>query len=45
MAQGGESQASSNGWVTLVDKELTNLKSGTKLYVVAGIDSQFRADT
>ena len=45
MAQGGESQTSSTGWVTLVDKKLTNLKPGTNLYVVAGIDSQFRADT
>lgn len=44
MSPDGESQTSSNGLVTLVDSDLQNLRHGTKLYVVSGIDAHLKSD-
>lgn len=44
MAPGGERQTSSNGLMTLVDSDIRNLRHGTKLYVVSGIDAQLKTD-
>ncbi len=40
MAPNGQSQTSSNGLVTMVDSDLKDLRHGTNLYVVSGIDAQ-----